>query len=83
MRTLSLAETKARLSEVVDQVLAGEEVVITRRGLPVARIVAEPAHTAPALDALLDELRENVLAQPCQQHSAVTLVRMLRDEARY
>ena len=41
MRTLTLAETKSHLSAVVDQVIAGEEIVITRRGRPVARIVPE------------------------------------------
>ena len=38
MRTLSLAEAKMHLSAVVDQVEAGEEIVITRRGRRVARI---------------------------------------------
>ena len=41
MRTLTLAEAKSHLSAVVDQVIAGEEIVITRRGRPVARIIAE------------------------------------------
>ena len=49
MRTLTLAETKSHLSAVVDQVIAGEEIVITRRGRPVARIIAEPVQ--PAADA--------------------------------
>ena len=41
MRTMTLAATKAHLSAVVDRIQAGEEVVITRRGRAVARIVAE------------------------------------------
>ena len=40
MNTFSLAEAKARLSHLLDQVEAGEEVVITRRGQPVARMTA-------------------------------------------
>ena len=36
METLSLAQAKARLSEVLDRVEAGEDVVITRRGRAVA-----------------------------------------------
>ncbi|MFM9101544.1 MAG: type II toxin-antitoxin system Phd/YefM family antitoxin, partial [Cyanobium sp.] len=39
MRTVGLAEAKAQLSALLDAVEAGEEVVITRRGQPVARVV--------------------------------------------
>ena len=38
MSTVTLADAKARLSHLLAQVEAGEEVVITRRGQPVARI---------------------------------------------
>ncbi len=41
MSEIALYEAKARLSAIVEQVQAtGEEVVITRRGKPVARLVA-------------------------------------------
>jgi prevent-host-death family protein len=36
---LGVAETKRRFGEVIDRVLAGERVVVTRRGKPVAAIV--------------------------------------------
>jgi prevent-host-death family protein len=36
--TASVAEVKARLSEYVRRVKAGNEVVITERGVPVARL---------------------------------------------
>ena len=83
MRSMTLADAKTQLSAVVDRVEAGEEIVITRRGKPVARIVAE--HAAPACDAsvLLKELRDFVNAQPRQAVSAVRTVRGLRDKARY
>jgi len=42
MQTLSVAVAKARLSAVLAQVEAGEEIVITRRGVAIAPIVAEP-----------------------------------------
>jgi prevent-host-death family protein len=42
MQMLSVADAKAHLSALLTQVEAGEEVVITRRGVPIARIVAEP-----------------------------------------
>jgi prevent-host-death family protein len=42
--TISIAELKARLSEHVRHVKGGKEVVITDRGVPVARLVPlEPA----------------------------------------
>jgi prevent-host-death family protein len=37
--TVSLYEAKTRLSHLVDRALRGEEVVITRHGRPVARLV--------------------------------------------
>ena len=39
MPTVGLAEAKSKLSELVDQVERGEEVVISRNGKAVARIV--------------------------------------------
>jgi prevent-host-death family protein len=38
MRTVSISEAKNGLSALLDQVKAGESVVITDRGVPVARI---------------------------------------------
>jgi prevent-host-death family protein len=35
---LAVFEAKTRLSELLDRVQAGEEIVITRRGTPVARL---------------------------------------------
>jgi prevent-host-death family protein len=83
MRNLSLAETKAHLSAIVDCVEAGEEVVITRRGRPVARIV--PEHELKLADARrwVDELSAFVTAQPLRAGSSVEAVREQRDGARY
>ncbi len=39
MTTAGVAELKARLSEYLDRVQAGTEVLVTERGRPVARIV--------------------------------------------
>ncbi|TSA00252.1 MAG: type II toxin-antitoxin system Phd/YefM family antitoxin [Rhodocyclaceae bacterium] len=38
MRTVNLAEAKAHLSELLNSVEAGEEIVITRHGRAVARV---------------------------------------------
>lgn len=40
MREASVHEAKTHLSRLLNQVLAGEDVVITRSGKPIARIVA-------------------------------------------
>ena len=39
METVSIRMAKARFSELVERAAAGEEIVITRRGRPVARLV--------------------------------------------
>lgn len=38
MRSHPISEVKNRLSELLDQVRAGESIVVTDRGVPVARI---------------------------------------------
>jgi prevent-host-death family protein len=83
MRTVTLAETKAHLSAIVEQVQGGEEVVITRRGRRVARIVPAYELTEEIATTLLDELRTFVMSQPEQRHSSTETVRTLRDENRY
>ncbi len=42
MREIGAFEAKSRLGQILDWVEAGEDVVITRRGKPVARLV-QPA----------------------------------------
>ena len=39
MISVTIPEAKSRLIELIDQVNAGEEVVIMRRGMPIARLV--------------------------------------------
>jgi prevent-host-death family protein len=42
MKAATVADAKSHLSALLADVEAGEAVVITRRGKPVARLVAEP-----------------------------------------
>lgn len=44
---ISLREANQRLSQYIEAVERGEEVIITRRGKPVARIVAVSRHRKP------------------------------------
>jgi prevent-host-death family protein len=39
MRTLTLREAKANFSELIERACRGEEVIISRRGKPLARLV--------------------------------------------
>ncbi|MBU1538559.1 MAG: type II toxin-antitoxin system prevent-host-death family antitoxin [Alphaproteobacteria bacterium] len=43
MSHYSVAEAKNNLPKLLDRMLAGEEVVITRRGKPIARLAPETA----------------------------------------
>ena len=54
MQTLGVADLKARLSQHLERVKAGEEIVITERGQPIARIV--PLAGAQSHDARILEL---------------------------
>jgi prevent-host-death family protein len=75
MRTMTLAETKSHQSAVIDQVQAGEEVVITHRGRPVARIVADSGRIERDSATLAQELRAFVLAQPVAEDNSVVAIR--------
>jgi prevent-host-death family protein len=79
MRQLSLAEAKARLSELVECVAAGEVVCITKRGKPVAKLIAADP-TGKRIN--LAVLRGLTNAMPRQRKSAARVVRKMRDEAR-
>lgn len=57
-KQLNIAEAKARLSQLLEDVAAGEDVVIARSGRPVARLVAieePPARTLGFLPIALDD----------------------------
>ena len=81
MRTVGLAEAKAQLSALLDAVEAGDEVVITRRGQAVARLVRDGQGTQSEDDLPWPQrLRRFHAGQPSQAVSAVALVRELREE---
>ena len=77
-----MAEAKAQLSALLDAVEAGDEVVITRRGKAVARLVRD-SQGSNAVVALPwpQRLRRFHAGQPSLAVSAVALVRELREEA--
>ena len=76
MDSISLADAKAHLSELVDRVEVGDSIDITRRGKPVARLTAV-ARPRKRIDAAL--LRSLTATMPPQAQGAADLVRSMRD----
>lgn len=66
MTTVSALDAKTRFGELLDRVVAGEEVVITRHDKPVARMLPEGRRSikqvGDAVDALF-RLRERITAR--------------------
>ena len=80
MDSYSLADAKARLSELIDKVEAGETVEITRRGKPVAKVVPARPPLQPIDWDALDRLAKRM---PKQKQGAGEFVRAMRDSDRY
>ena len=57
MSSVGVFEAKAKLSELIDRARAGKDVVITRHGRPVARLVAEKAPGRKDVAAAIAEIR--------------------------
>lgn len=69
MRTVSAREANQRFSKLLQAVVEGEEVVITRRGRPVARLApieaAADAKRQAEIDRIIARFREGVdLGEP-------------------
>jgi prevent-host-death family protein len=77
---VTLAHAKAHLSELVNRVAAGEDVCITRRGKPVARLTPISAKRS-AIDVAA--LRAVTKQLEFQAESAGDFGRRMRDEDRY
>ncbi len=75
-------ETKTHFSQLIDRVERGKEIVITRRGKPVARLVSmDTGHDRAAARATADKLR--TLAREMQFGDVGwTLWKQYRDEGR-
>ncbi len=77
MVTVNLAHAKAHLSELLDKVEAGQEILITRRGKAVAHLSAA---VAPKITLPIRELADFRAGMPSLRRSAAELMRELRDE---
>ncbi len=76
----SVADAKNNLSQLIDRVLDGEDVVITRHGRPVVELtpVARPAK--PLTREAVDWLAQHRVGRRQPRDDAVTAVRRSRDE---
>ncbi|MHA7834869.1 MAG: type II toxin-antitoxin system Phd/YefM family antitoxin [Algiphilus sp.] len=79
-RTVTLAEAKARLSEITERAAAGEEWVITKRGRPVGRLSPVASSKRRVDVARLRALTSSMRAAPAQSTEVVS---DMREGARY
>jgi len=87
MAVYTVAEARNNLTKLLNRVEAGEEIHITRRGKPIARIVPD-APVATSLDAPksfndLEWLRRHRVKAQNPNFDSVKLIRAMRDDYRY
>jgi len=80
MKSVSLADAKARLSALVEEAHSGEEVFITRHGKPMARLVPIERRRKP-ID--IEALKAFAASMPYQAEGTGDFIRRMRDEDRY
>lgn len=78
MRTIGAYEAKTHLPRLLDEVASGEEITITKHGVPVAVLVPVQHRTGPSVSEAIAELRAIRARSPL---NGVT-IRELIDEGR-
>lgn len=78
MRIVTASEARRQLPKLLAAVEAGEEIIITRRGRPVARLTSVAVGMSPFPDR--SDLRNSV---PPMESSAAKTIRELREDSRY
>ena len=58
MESVGAYEAKTHLAQLLDRVARGEEILITRNGRPVARLVPEPAMQTTDIGSVIAQIRE-------------------------
>ena len=58
MRTVGAYEAKTHLSQLIEEVTRGQQVAITKNGLPVALLVPVPSTQKPDVRKVISQLRE-------------------------
>ncbi len=80
MKSVSVAEAKAHLSDLIGRAAEGETVNITRRGKSVAQLV--PAKK-PLKKIDPAKLKKLIASWPLQKEPAGDFIRKMRDDDRY
>ena len=80
MTTYSVAEAKNHLSALIDEVIGGEPVIITRHGKPVVELRPAGQSAPRASKAIYDWLRQRRQARRRVDVTSVDLLRELYDE---
>jgi prevent-host-death family protein len=78
VNTVSVVQAKAHFSELLAKVEAGQDVLITRRGAPVARLSGANRPTQPIRLQAIDAFRASLNATP---ERSAALIRRMRDAA--
>jgi len=90
MKMIGIAELKSKLSEYVTQVRAGEEILITDRGTPVAKLVRVESGPDELAELVRDgivkpgsgKLPESFFSDPRPKTSGPTVSEALLEERR-
>jgi len=80
MSTYSIAEAKDQLSQLIDEVLAGKDVTITRHGKPVVEMRPAAAVGKPVTSADIEWLRNVRESRPVFEGDSVAEIRAMRDD---
>jgi antitoxin (DNA-binding transcriptional repressor) of toxin-antitoxin stability system len=85
MKTYSVAEAKAKFSEVLELAASGEEVLVTKHGKPYVWLLvnheSQPAEPQRLQKIDWDKLKHLRDSLPQLDISATTLVRQIRDDS--
>jgi prevent-host-death family protein len=81
MTDYTIAEAKNQLPKLIDRAIAGEEVVITRRGKPMVTLVSKCSPPAIGIDI---EWLKSVQVKPLDPNfDVMEIIRKMRDEDPY
>jgi prevent-host-death family protein len=76
----SVADAKNNLSQLIDQAIEGEDVVITRHGRPVVELRPIAGSAKPLSGEAVDWLAQHRVGRRRPREDAVAAVRKSRDE---
>ncbi len=75
MIRVTISEVKARFNELIDRVEAGEDLIVTRRGRPVVKMI-----TVRSVKQSIPSLSAFRVSIPRRKGSSAEALRQLRDE---